>query len=96
MEHNLKLKNSEIRMLKDHNVITKKTFDSKVTQLRKGFNSKLVELSKNVYPNFNSNESILLKESVASNRNNETHFGNSVLRVSQLVSSKNTAYYTDG
>ena len=89
LEHNLKLKNSEIKMLKDHNAITKKTFEGKVTQLRKKFNSKLVEMSKNVYPNMIEKDDMLLKDSILTqSKPNESNLAASALRISQLVSAK--------
>lgn len=70
----------------------KKTFESKLSQLRKKFNSKLIDLINIAYPNMVEKNEMLLKDSVSlSTANNESNLAGSVLRISHLVSSKPSA-----
>jgi hypothetical protein len=91
-------------MLKDHNKITKKTFENKIMHIRKQFNERLIELAMDGCRGIND-DNILLKESYVhskyliyktytiepnkgDNFSSESQLADSILRMSHLTNPK--------
>lgn len=86
-------KTEELRLAKSQQINMKHTFDTKLKQLRKEYNNKLVDYGKSIYPNMVDKQNVLFEDSFVQSRTNtkqDSQLHGSILRMSHLTNSKLT------
>ena len=91
IEYKLSKKEDEMKLMKTQINLAKKSFNEKLIEIKKKFGGKLVEFGSSIYPNIANKDKKTLNSSFMQSKGQgatEGQFQGSILRISQLVSTK--------